>query len=75
MFEKFKKLTKEVAGKLEKVDTQEAEQIQQQALTVAQKARLLQEQAKQGKPELKKVIETKEESKKFLGIFKRATKE
>jgi hypothetical protein len=75
MFEKFKKSAKEVAGKLKKVDAQEAEQIQQQALTVAQKARLLQEQAKQGKPELKKVVEAKEESKKFLGIFKRATKE
>jgi hypothetical protein len=74
MLEKFKKTAKEVAGKLKKVDAQEAEQIQKQGMTVAQKAKLIQEQAKQGKPELKKVVEAKEESKKFLGIFKRATK-
>jgi hypothetical protein len=75
MFKKIRKFTKEFVGKLKKIDSEEAEQLQGQAEVVAEKAKTVQKQIKEKDVELKDVVKTKEASKKFLDIFKRSTKE
>jgi hypothetical protein len=74
MFQKIRKLTGEFFGKLKKIDAKEAEQLQGQAEIVAEKAKTVQKQIKEKDVELKDVVEAKNESKKFLDIFKRSTK-
>jgi chaperonin cofactor prefoldin len=74
MFQKIRKLTGEFFGKLKKIDVKEAEQLQDQAEVVAEKIKTVQKQIKEKDVELKDVVEAKNESKKFLDVFKRSTK-
>jgi N-acetylmuramic acid 6-phosphate (MurNAc-6-P) etherase len=74
VFEKIKAGAKEVVSKVRKIDSKDAQELQGQAEKTVKKAKVVKKEIKQKEVKVATLIETKDEGKKFLGIFKKSTK-